>query len=229
MTTPTATSAPPRTQRAQRAVASLTRDTTTRTGELLPALLKRPGARADLKRCLGQRPDSPAWDRAWGHLIAYLPEQSVPDQHLTGPAVLDEQRAFVTVAAMICAQPPAARSSDLQRAPATADRPRNLGASLAAGVTGPHTHTRESGLHRLILLSRQNTDGIHRLLPGTVQHLRGNGVDVDWVRLIGDLADWRRRRRDIARWWIQDYHRNLHSADPERAQTEPTATESETA
>lgn len=208
-------------------MAALTQDTTTTSGDLVPAILKQPGPRADLKRCLGQRPDSPAWDRAWGHLIAYLPEQPVPDQHLNGHTILDEQRAFVTVAAMICTQPPAARAYDLQIG-LEGRRPRNVGASLAIGVGERRLYTRDTGLGRLILLSRQNVEGVHRLLPGTVQHLRGAGVLVDWVRLIGDLADWRRNRRDIAKWWIQDYHRALHRIDTDKRISE-TNTESETA
>lgn len=208
-------------------MAALTQDTTTTTGDLLPALLKQPGPRADLKRCLGQRPDSPAWDRAWGHLIAHLPEQPVPDRHLAGHAIPDEQRAFVTVAAMICAQPPAARAHDLQTDP-DRQRPRNLGASLAIGVGERHLYTRDTGLSRLILLSRQNVEGLHRLLPGTVQHLRSTQVPIDWVKLIGDLADWRRHRREIAKWWIQDYHRTLHRIDTDKRNLETNA-ESETA
>jgi CRISPR system Cascade subunit CasB len=227
MTTPTAAPPQPRSQRARRAVAALTRDTTTKTGDLLPALLKQPGPRADLKRCLGQRPDSPAWDRAWGHLIAYLPEQHDPERvSAAGTAVVDEQRAFVTVAAMICTQPPAARAQDLQVGQEPS-RPRNLGAALAVGVGERHLYTRDTGLGRLILLSRQNVDGIHRLLPGTVQHLRGAGVPIDWPRLIEDLADWRRRRRDIAKWWIQDYHRALHRLETAKKTTDSTV-ESET-
>lgn len=208
-------------------MAALIQDTTTTTGDLLPALLKQPGPRADLKRCLGQRPDSPAWDRAWGHLIAYLPEQPVPDQHLAGHTLQDEQRAFVTVSAMICTQPPTARTHDLSVG-MEGHRPRNLGASLAIGVGERHLYTRDTGLSRLILLSRQNNDGLHRLLPGTVQHLRSTGVLIDWVRLVGDLADWRRHRRDIAKWWIQDYHRALHRIDTDKRHLE-TNTESETA
>jgi CRISPR system Cascade subunit CasB len=193
---------------------------------VLPAVLKQPGPRADLKRCLGQRPDSPAWDHAWGHLIDYLPEQHRPDHELAGTGIVDEQRAFVTVAAMICAQPPTARAQDLEAGP-DGPRPRNLGAALAIGVGERRLVDAGAGLHRLILLSRQNVDGLHRLLPRTVQHLRGAQVPVDWVRLIADLADWRRGRRTIAKWWIQDYHRNLHRIDTAKNRNDPTV-ESET-
>ncbi|WP_198667583.1 type I-E CRISPR-associated protein Cse2/CasB [Glycomyces dulcitolivorans] len=205
---------------------ALTHDSRTRTGEPLPALLKRPGARAELRRCLGQRPDSPAWDRAWGHLIAYLPEPSGTGAH-AAQTVEDEQRAFVTVAAMVCAQAPAARALDLAAPQAGADA-GSLGAAMAVGTATHHAYTREGALHRLILLSRQNTDGIHRLLPGTVKQLRDKATPLDWVRLIGDLADWRRRHRETARWWIQDYHRTLHRLDNAAKPTDPNHAESET-
>ncbi|WP_030144358.1 type I-E CRISPR-associated protein Cse2/CasB [Glycomyces sp. NRRL B-16210] len=207
-------------------MAALTQDTKRSNGELIPAVLKQPGPRATLKRCLGQRPDSPAWDHAWGHLIDYLPEQAVPDDCFSGSAVADEQRAFVTVAAMICAQPPTARAKDLEIGP-DGNRARNLGSALAVGVGERNISNQDAGLHRLILLSRQNVDGIHRLLPRTVQHLRGALVPLDWVRLITDLADWRRRRRSIAKWWIQDYHRNLNRIKAAKLSNDPNA-ESET-
>ena len=157
-------------------------------------------------------------------MIAYLPEQHAPDHALIGRAVVDEQRAFMTVAAMISNQSPAARAHDLQAA--VEPIPSNLGASLAKGVA-MKVYTSEGGLHRLILLSRQNVDGIHRLLPSTIEHLRNKGISIDWVPLIGDLADWRRRRRDIARWWIQDYSRTLYRFDTDKHRTDSTA-ESET-
>ncbi|QSB06526.1 type I-E CRISPR-associated protein Cse2/CasB [Natronoglycomyces albus] len=210
----TTTAAEPRLSRAATMVRDLTRDQKTKTGELDLALLKLPGPRATLKRCLGLEADDRRWDRAWQHLVEYVPER----------ADSAEERAFVAVAAMICAQNPSARKDDLDehRPPATA----KLGASMAIGVAQHRWSSKDAALSRLILLGRQNLGGLHRLLPRTVLHLRSLGVPIAWAALVDDLAAWPRYRREITKRWIQDYHRTLHRIETERARND--ADESET-
>lgn len=217
MTTETTTPIHPRSQRAEALVRALTQDRQTKTGEVFPAILRLPGPRADLKRCLGLDLDAPQYDRAWSHLAPYLPENGDSD----------EERAFAAVAAMVCAQRPTAREQDLQPRPSDRLRPRNLGASLAHSVAGRGESVKNAASHRLILIGRQNLAGVHRLVPRTALHLREQGVAVDWVQLIGDLAAWRRYHRPIARRWIQDFHRTLHRIEITNRSTGPD-TESET-
>lgn len=197
---------------------ALTQDQQTKTGEVFPAILRLPGPRADLKRCLGLDLDAKQYDRAWNHLAPYLPEQQRPD----------EERAFAAVAAMVCAQRPAGREQDLQARPDDRPRPKNLGASLAHSVAGRGESVKNTAVHRLILIGRQNLPGVHRLVPRTALHLREQGVAVDWAQLIDDLATWRRHHRSIVRRWIQDFHRTINRIEAEKNRGTGPDAESET-
>lgn len=197
---------------------TLTQDRQTKTGEVLPAILRLPGPRADLKRCLGLDLDAPQYDRAWHYLTPYLPEGEEPE----------EERAFAAVAAMICAQRPAGREQDLQKHSDDRPLPRNLGASLAHSAAGRGESVKNAASHRLILIGRQNLTGVHRLVPRTALHLREQGVAINWAQLIDDLAAWPRYHRPIARRWIQDFHRTLHRIETDKNRGTGPDTESET-
>lgn len=195
---------------------ALTRDKTNPTGEQeRPAILNQPGPRSELKRCLGVPLDHPNVLRAWRHLDPFLPSDASPT----------EERAFVTVSALMCAQPPAARVLD-RRPKREFEEAASLGASLALSVSQRNQSDRAAE-HRLILLSRQNLNGIHRLLPRTVLHLRGTQIPVDWRHLIEDLATWPTSRRRTATRWVRDYHRTLNRKKNDE-DTQPKEPESET-
>lgn len=200
-------------------VRMITQDRTPTTGDATPAwataLIDQSGPRADLKRCVTLPPNDRRCDNAWGHIIDFLPEH----------ASEAEQRAFLAVAAMICDQPPKARSNTRSRS--TQSPPATLGASMAYGIVNHRTSTVEAGRDRLKLLGHQNLNGLHRLLPSTIRHLRGNLVPIDWTRLITDLATWPRDHRDTATRWLQDYHRTVNRLTAERNTKTGTDSESE--
>jgi CRISPR system Cascade subunit CasB len=137
----------------------------------------------------------------------------------------DVEWAYYTVAAMIAAQPPAARDNADQNAdqaeqPAAepADKasaapservwPDNLGRTLAVAVTQKQMSA-DGTEKRLHLLTRQPVDGLHRHLPALVRHLRTDRLPVNWVQLLDDLSRWRSRREQIAKRWLQSYYRTL--------------------
>lgn len=181
-----------------------------------------PGRRAAVRAALGREPGDPRTFAAIGEVAAFLPDPVDPDV----------ERAFLAVAAMMCAQPAGAREQELsaRQAEATADDadqaenvpdntdadsldappPQSLGASCAkavrVGASSPDTMEK-----RLHALCRANSLNIHRQLPGLITLVRTKQVWVDWVTLIKDLAEWNRHSRRIAAKWLRDYYRSLNT------------------
>lgn len=162
------------------------------------ALFEQPGPRATLRRCLSMAPDSPVALPALRYLERFLP--TYPDEA--------EERAFLTVCAMVCAQSRRARDDDLKTRPT--NQRSSLGTSLARAVMEHRLLADEAAEQRLVLLARQNPTGIHRLLPRTVLHLRGQMVPIDWAQLIEDLATWPSQHRQTTKRWVRDYHRTVN-------------------
>ncbi|MFC9431274.1 type I-E CRISPR-associated protein Cse2/CasB [Streptomyces sp. NPDC056987] len=129
-----------------------------------------------------------------------------------------------------------AGAEDPGTAPETAVgfRPRgtSLGESLALATLRREppstTHGSEdtdslkvSGLEsRLHLMSRQDIDGIHRMLPSVLRQLGSTEVPVDYARLLKDLTAWRWYRNSVTTEWLSDYYRTLNR---ERAATKHQA------
>jgi CRISPR system Cascade subunit CasB len=164
-----------------------------------------PGRRAALRRGLRRRPEQAPTMHAT--VARWLPDNPRPAQ----------ERAFYTVAAMLAAQPPAARgpSRDEDEPAPNASRRVSLGESLARAVRRPGRGLAEgSAEKRLHLLTRQSLDGLHQQLPGVVRHLRQLDVAVDWVALTDDLTAWPYARDRIAKRWLQDFYTTLHKTTP---------------
>ncbi|GAA3729711.1 CRISPR system Cascade subunit CasB [Spinactinospora alkalitolerans] len=98
----------------------------------------------------------------------------------------------------------------------------NLGVTLAKAVI-KRTLNADTTEQRLHLLARQPIDGVHRHLPRLVLHLRGNSEPVDWGLLIRDLARWGHSPGQVAKEWVQGYHRTLET-DRRKAKATTTAT-----
>lgn len=172
---------------------------------------RRPGNRSALRSGLGRQPEQSPRMHA---LVA-------PWAPLGRP---DAERAYYTVAALIAAQPPAARDdadgpertegqepeSSAGAPAAVAERPcyDNLGRTLAVAVTQKQMSA-DGTEKRLHLLTRQPVDGLHRHLPALVRHLRTDRVPVNWAQLLDDLSRWRFQRDQIAKRWLQSYYRTL--------------------
>lgn len=152
-----------------------------------------------LRRGLGQAPHHPAMSGAHRTVAPCLP----PD-----PDAATEW-AWYTVAAMIAAQPGAAREQDTESAASEAERQRPcLGEALARAVAADRLEAATAEA-RIQLLARQHLRGLHRQLPRLVAHLRVHLVPVDWVRLLLDLARWNGERDQVAAEWLQAYRRTL--------------------
>ncbi|GAB3551841.1 CRISPR system Cascade subunit CasB [Actinopolyspora lacussalsi] len=72
--------------------------------ELRNRVLTNPGRRASLRTAVGREPGDPRTFRAYGEVTRFLPER----------ADYATERAFLAVAALICAQPRAARDADMR-------------------------------------------------------------------------------------------------------------------
>ncbi|GAB3121268.1 hypothetical protein GCM10027160_38340 [Streptomyces calidiresistens] len=160
---------------------------------------------------------------------ALLRDGLIPD-HAQG----EERRAHYAVAALIAARPRAERTADATRTGrAAAEQPpdntaspmaitspdrkpswgTSLGASLAQAVI--RDKSRGSGIEsRLHLLVRQETDGLHRMLPAVLRLLGSTGVPADHGRLLYDIARWTHRREEISTRWLEDYYRTLRRSEP---------------
>ncbi|MFJ6180021.1 type I-E CRISPR-associated protein Cse2/CasB [Streptomyces sp. NPDC092295] len=90
----------------------------------------------------------------------------------------------------------------------------SLGASLAQAVTrGGQDAVKEDGVEsRLHLLVRQETDGLHRMLPAVLRQLGSAGVMADYGRLLYDVRRWQYDRDATATRWLEDYYRVLRRA-----------------
>ncbi|GAA2405626.1 hypothetical protein GCM10010420_36880 [Streptomyces glaucosporus] len=164
---------------------------------------------------------------------ALLRDGLVPDE-----AKGEVRRAYYAVAALIAARPRAERIADTAQdgqdtagqppnpteQPPTSDAPHtpteqkpswgtSLGASLAQAVI--RDRDRANGAEsRLHLLVRQETDGLHRMLPAVMRLLGSAGVPADYGRLLHDIARWTHRRDETATRWLEDYYRTLRRAEP---------------
>lgn len=163
---------------------------------------------------------------------ALLRDGLVPDQ-VKG----EERRAYYAVAALIAARPRAERIADavkdgqetaeqtsdpLEQSPGSStphtpakQKPSwgtSLGASLAQAVI--RDRNRANGAEsRLHLLVRQETDGLHRMLPAVMRLLGSAGVPADYGRLLYDIARWTHQRDETATRWLEDYYRTLRRAE----------------
>ncbi|GAA3739280.1 CRISPR type I-E-associated protein CasB/Cse2 [Spinactinospora alkalitolerans] len=181
-------------------------------------ILDKPGPRAELRRAVGMEPGNP---RCW-HAHRHV------EPHLPGDRDEATERAFLAVAALIAAQPPAARGQERGRGveseePDSTQVPGepaspftgNLGVVLAHAVDRRAIgDTAAEG--RLHLLCRQDTAGVHRQLPRLVFQLRNSRVHVDWVQLACDLSEWENDRDRVVKNWLQGYHRTLHRLKAQR-------------
>ncbi|WP_405797437.1 type I-E CRISPR-associated protein Cse2/CasB [Streptomyces sp. NBC_01506] len=151
------------------------------------------------------------------------------------------RRAYYAVAALIAARPRAERDLDTATREAASDdpaqaesqadtqvdnpadepdgRPRftwgtSLGAGLAQAVTrGGQEAVKEDGVEsRLHLLVRQETDGLHRMLPAVLRQLGSAGLMADYGRLLYDVRRWQYDRDTTATRWLEDYYRVLRRA-----------------
>jgi CRISPR system Cascade subunit CasB len=89
-------------------------------------------------------------------------------------------------------------------------RGRNLGRCLAEAINRRPEREREALYRtfepRLRLLCRQDVDGLNRHLPRLARHLRSTDVDIDWVRLTVDLAQWGSSADQVAKTWLRSFY-----------------------
>lgn len=183
-----------------------------------------PAQRAAVRAALGHTPGEPRTFGAYREIGAFLPEKPR----------FAEERAFLAVAAMMCAQPASNRQQDITAARGSDAEPgeddgeadpeaaASLGASCATAVRRGRIaeKTVESRLH---LLCRVDADGAHRQLPRLVHHLRGVGVPIDWAALIDDLSRWEHSRQRIAARWMRDFYRGKNqSRKPDETPEDPS-------
>lgn len=129
-------------------------------------------------------------------------------------------QAYYTVASLIAAQPRHSFTDDTdsqqtQEAPMRGlpkeekkAEPYGISLGTALGRAALTEVVRLSATEsRITLLTRQSLRGIHLHLPATVHQLRSAEVEVDWARLLKDLAGWPRSTGRITRRWLQDYYR----------------------
>ncbi|MFD7506192.1 type I-E CRISPR-associated protein Cse2/CasB [Streptomyces sp. NPDC059850] len=175
-----------------------------------------PGTQQALRRGLAKPVDEvPARTHA-----ALLRHGLVPDE-----AKGARKRAYYAVAALIAARPRAQRTAEADGAevaqtatplgsPATAGfRPSgtSLGESLALAVTRQDTDgLKEGGVEsRLHLMVRQETGGLHRMLPAVLRQLGSAGVAADYACLLRDLIAWEYGRDQVATRWLEGFYRTL--------------------
>ncbi|GEM33151.1 hypothetical protein NN3_41580 [Nocardia neocaledoniensis NBRC 108232] len=95
----------------------------------------------------------------------------------------------------------------------------SLAKAVAAGLNEDATAA------RLQVLCRQSIRGLHRQVPRLAQQIRERDVEISWERLLVDLADWGLSRDVVARWWLQDFYRTLHTIN--RRKSTPTDSEAQ--
>lgn len=200
-------------------------------------IVAEPGTRAALRRGVGLAPEDPLMVSAHRVVAPYT----------TGEHP-NTERAFYAVATIMAAQSRDARDQqdtapDGEARPETADggpaasahtvhgterttaagerkRP-NLGVTLAEAAF-QNTLNADTTEQRLHLLARQQVSGVHRHLPRLVLHLRGERVPIDWGMLARDLARWGHSPRQVAKEWVQGYHRTLETLRRKAAAAENT-------
>ncbi len=181
-------------------------------------LIADPGIRAALRSGLGRTPERAV--RMHAVVAPWLPD---------GAATATE-RAYYAVAALIASGPrprtdQTTRSQSADQADgaagttvtsARASQRRytgNFGAALAHAVA-TEVLDQDSAERYLHLLVRQRVDGLHRHLPRIVRRLQERDVPIDWAQLLHDLAGWAARHDEIAKRWLQTFHR-LRAASPD--------------
>ncbi|MEV8363745.1 type I-E CRISPR-associated protein Cse2/CasB [Streptomyces niveus] len=112
--------------------------------------------------------------------------------------------------------PPAERiqpgaTADTTHTPSQVSWGTSLGASLAQAVSrGGQDGIKEDGAEsRLHLLVRQETDGMHRMLPAVLRLTGSAGVATDYGRLLYDVRRWQYDRDTTSTRWLEDYYRVL--------------------
>jgi CRISPR system Cascade subunit CasB len=192
--------------------------------------LRVPADRAALRRGLGKAPSHPMvapMHRLVAPVLPKLPDSDGARAARSSSVRIDIdaiERAFYTVASLIAAQSRDARDEHLGRAASPSDREdatasdpapavrqwNSLGRSLAESVNDTPRHAREEVFHRfekrLLLMCRQDLDGVHRQLPRLIGYLRDRSVVIDWPRLTVDLARWGREADTVSKKWLQDYY-----------------------
>ncbi|MFG7940721.1 type I-E CRISPR-associated protein Cse2/CasB [Streptomyces cacaoi] len=173
-----------------------------------------PGARGDLRNGLRRDIDHRRAQPMHKWLTTRIPERSSRNT----------VQAYYTVAALIASQPrhsfdapeSEAEADNANKAKDSADKPADYGVSFgrtlgdAAGADALRYSAAES---RITLLTRQSVRGIHLHLPSAVQQVRAGGIEVDWVRLLGDLINWPYRSGQITRRWLQDFYMTTFSLE----------------
>lgn len=185
-------------------------------------VLPNDGRRAAVKAAVRRAPGDPRTFHAIKEIADFLPENFDPAT----------ERAYMAVAAMMCDQPPRGRNADIVAVqPRTDDSAKHGGEPDGADVASEQARTSrprvgsfgescakavnlklrsESAMEaRLHAICRGNATTVHYLLPELVKLLRREGVDVNWMRLIDDLAAWDRRRQATAARWLREFYRNL--------------------
>ncbi|GAA1748945.1 type I-E CRISPR-associated protein Cse2/CasB [Streptomonospora arabica] len=215
---------------------------------------REPGTRAMLRRGLGRPPEDIANFHAHAVVTRYLPDDSSPAEErafytvaalvAAQPRGARDQEAGASVeddpfdehvedgATPAAAQnAPADRKSAGVPDEAGKETRRTLGQSLAWAVENGHLKG-DMVRDRLHLLARYRTDRLHRELPKLIAHLRVDLVPIDWGYLLRDLARWDTERDQVAKQWVQHYHRTRDqiqrqrtnhgaSADPHDSGSEP--------
>ncbi|GAA0523041.1 type I-E CRISPR-associated protein Cse2/CasB [Saccharopolyspora thermophila] len=191
-------------------------------------VLPDPGRRAALRAAVGLEPGEPRTFHAIREIARFLPADPTPAT----------ERAFLAVAAMMCAQPPRGRKQDLdagKNPDGTQDSADNDGQGASAqtadtddAATNSTTRferapslgescakavtmgrAKEATIEsRLHSLCRGSSAQVHRQLPALVSYLGNLSIPVHWAGLIDDLAAWDRSRHQIAARWLRDFHRN---------------------
>ena len=125
------------------------------------------------------------------------PPEDAPRMHrLVAPWLPDDpyrnrERALYTVASLIGAY----------------DGPSVPGLSLGGALAGVRGIAEKTVADRLLLLARQDTDGVHRQIVGVVALIDAQKAPrPDWAQLVADLSGWPAEGR-IAQRWLQQYHR----------------------
>ncbi|MBT2526316.1 type I-E CRISPR-associated protein Cse2/CasB [Streptomyces sp. ISL-99] len=111
-------------------------------------------------------------------------------------------------------KPPAQHAGDVPASGMSHQgRRKNLGESLALAVARQGEGIKANGAEsRLHLMVRQDSDGLHRMLPGVLRLLGSAGVPVDYSRLLNDLLRWERWQEDVVVEWLESYYRTLRRA-----------------
>lgn len=113
-----------------------------------------------------------------------------------------------TVAALF-----AVHAQSQPRSPHLAGGP-SLGAALrelAGKGAAPQGSATE---RRFMVLLRADQDDLPKTLHRTVTQLRGDGIRLDYVRLLSDVQNWDHENRFVQRAWARDFYSQNLTSDP---------------